>query len=242
MPFGQNVQRLRRAAGLSQEELAERLGVTRQAVSKWERDSAYPEMEKLARMSQLFGVTVEALLNGDPAPAEARPAPPPDGAAAEAFLRAQRKVAGLRGGACAAFVGSFSLLLALQEVAPAWAAPAFAAALCLAGGLLLGAGLCARQNRLDGAPPAQDPEAAVRWARLARAQRARLLAGALLIAAGVLVWPMVALALLGEGAPPAAQAVGMALAAAGAFLCAQAGSLARAEHKLHDAGKRRDSE
>lgn len=38
MPFGQNVQRLRRAAGLSQEELAERLGVTRQAVSKWERD------------------------------------------------------------------------------------------------------------------------------------------------------------------------------------------------------------
>ena len=138
MPFGQNVQRLRRAAGLSQEELAERLGVTRQAVSKWERDSAYPEMEKLARMSQLFGVTVEALLNGDPAPAQARPAPPPDGAAAEAFLRAQRKVAGLRGGACAAFVGSFALLLALQEVAPAWAAPAFAAALCLAGGLLLG--------------------------------------------------------------------------------------------------------
>ena len=90
MPFGQNVQRLRRAAGLSQEELAERLGVTRQAVSKWERDSAYPEMEKLARMSRLFGVTVEALLNGDPAPAAARPAPPPDGAAAEAFLRAQR--------------------------------------------------------------------------------------------------------------------------------------------------------
>ncbi len=242
MPFGQNVQRLRRAAGLSQEELAERLGVTRQAVSKWERDSAYPEMEKLARMSQLFGVTVEALLNGAPAPAQARPAPPPDGAAAEAFLRAQRKVAGLRGGACAAFVGSFSLLLALQEVAPAWAAPAFAAALCLAGGLLLGAGLCARRNRLDGAPPAQDPEAAACWARLARAQRARLLAGALLIAAGVLVWPMAALALLGEGAPPAAQAVGMALAAAGAFLCAQAGSLARAEHKLRDAGKRRDSE
>lgn len=242
MPFGQNVQRLRRAAGLSQEELAERLGVTRQAVSKWERDSAYPEMEKLARMSQLFGVTVEALLNGDPAPAAARPAPPPDGAAAEAFLRAQRKVAGLRGGACAAFVGSFALLLALQEVAPAWAAPAFAAALCLAGGLLLGAGLCARQNRSDGAPPAQSPEAAACWARLARAQRARLLAGALLIAAGVLVWPMVALALLGEGAPPAAQAVGMALAAAGAFLCAQAGSLARAERKLHDAWKRRDSE
>ena len=64
----------------------------------------------------------------------------------------------------------------------------------------------------------------------------------LLIAAGVLVWPMAALALLGEGAPPAAQAVGMALAAAGAFLCAQAGSLARAEHKLRDAWKRRDSE
>lgn len=41
MPFGQNVQRLWRAAGLSQEELAERLGVTRQAVSKWERDLSH---------------------------------------------------------------------------------------------------------------------------------------------------------------------------------------------------------
>ena len=41
MPFGQNVQRLRRAAGLSQEELAERLGVTRQAVSKWEREVSH---------------------------------------------------------------------------------------------------------------------------------------------------------------------------------------------------------
>ena len=49
-----------------------------------------------------------------------RPAPPPDGAAAEAFLRAQRKVAGLRGGACTAFVGSFALLLALRS--EGWAA------------------------------------------------------------------------------------------------------------------------
>ena len=53
---------------------------------------------------------------------------------------------------------------------------------------------------------------------------------------------MVVTSPMGEGAPPAAQAVGMALAAAGTFLCAQAGSLARAERKLHDAGKRRDSE
>ena len=242
MPLGQNVQRLRRAAGLSQEELAERLGVTRQAVSKWERDGAYPEMEKLAKMSQLFGVTVEALLNGDPALADAHPAPPRDGGAPEAFLRAQRRLAALRGGACAAFVGSFAPLLALQEIAPAWAAVAFSAALCLAGGLLLGAGLCARQNRLDGAPLAQSPEAAARWERLARAQRGHLLTGALLIAVGLLVWPMVTLALLGEDAPPGAQAVGMALTAAGAFLCVQAGSFARAGRKLREAWKRRDSE
>ena len=51
------------SAGLSQEELACQLGVSRQVVSKWERDSGYPETEKIIHMSRLFNVTLDYLLN-----------------------------------------------------------------------------------------------------------------------------------------------------------------------------------
>lgn len=63
MTFGEKIQKLRREAGLSQEELACQLGVSRQAVSKWERDSGYPETEKIIHMSRLFNVTLDYLLN-----------------------------------------------------------------------------------------------------------------------------------------------------------------------------------
>lgn len=62
MTFGEKLQKCRKEAGLSQEELAEQLDVSRQAVSKWERDSGYPETEKLIRMSRLFRVTLDYLL------------------------------------------------------------------------------------------------------------------------------------------------------------------------------------
>ena len=65
MTFGERIQALRKNAGLSQEELAERLDVSRQAISKWERGAGYPETEKLINMSRLFGVTVDYLLGGD---------------------------------------------------------------------------------------------------------------------------------------------------------------------------------
>ena len=47
MTLGQRIQKGRKEAGLSQEELAEQLGVSRQAVSRWENDNGYPEMEKI---------------------------------------------------------------------------------------------------------------------------------------------------------------------------------------------------
>ena len=53
MTFGEKLQDLRRKAGLSQDSLAEKLDVSRQAVSKWERDEAMPETEKLLRIAQL---------------------------------------------------------------------------------------------------------------------------------------------------------------------------------------------
>ena len=63
MTFGEKLQKLRKDAGMSQEELAARLEVSRQAVSKWERDSGYPETEKIVRMGRLFHVTMDYLLN-----------------------------------------------------------------------------------------------------------------------------------------------------------------------------------
>ena len=60
--LGRRIQEGRKSAGLSQEALGERLGVSRQAVSKWEADGAVPELENLIAMSRLFGVPVGVLL------------------------------------------------------------------------------------------------------------------------------------------------------------------------------------
>ena len=66
MTLGQNIQSLRKNAGLSQEALGEALGVSRQAVSKWESDSAIPELDTLIAMSRLFQTTLGALLLIEP--------------------------------------------------------------------------------------------------------------------------------------------------------------------------------
>lgn len=63
MTFGEKIQKLRKEAGLSQEELSYQLEVSRQAVSKWERDNGYPETEKIIKMSKLFNVSLDYLLN-----------------------------------------------------------------------------------------------------------------------------------------------------------------------------------
>ena len=62
MTFGEKLQKLRARAGLSQDQLAELLDVSRQAVSKWERSEAMPEAEKLVRISHQFGVSTDYLL------------------------------------------------------------------------------------------------------------------------------------------------------------------------------------
>ena len=60
-----NLYELRRKAGLSQEEFAEKLSVSRQAVSKWERGEAYPDTENLIMISNMFGVTIDELLKSE---------------------------------------------------------------------------------------------------------------------------------------------------------------------------------
>lgn len=70
MTLGQRIQALRKGMGLSQEELGEKMGVSRQAISKWEGDQTIPELDKLIALSRLFGLTVGQLLGVEqPAPA-----------------------------------------------------------------------------------------------------------------------------------------------------------------------------
>lgn len=56
---------LRKKEGLSQEELAESLGVSRQSVSKWEGAQSVPDMERIVQLSKLFGVTTDYLLKDE---------------------------------------------------------------------------------------------------------------------------------------------------------------------------------
>ncbi|MDY3281289.1 helix-turn-helix transcriptional regulator [Dysosmobacter sp.] len=62
MELSEKLTVLRRRAGLSQEQLADRLGVTRQSVSKWEGGAAMPELGKLVALADLFGVTLDDLV------------------------------------------------------------------------------------------------------------------------------------------------------------------------------------
>ena len=63
MKFSDNLKKLRKEKNMSQEELAEKLNVSRQSVSKWEMGSAYPEMDKILDLCKLFDVTIDELLN-----------------------------------------------------------------------------------------------------------------------------------------------------------------------------------
>lgn len=64
MSISKQLIHLRNIKGLSQEELASLLNVTRQSVSKWENDQALPDGEKIVRLSEIFGVTTDYLLKG----------------------------------------------------------------------------------------------------------------------------------------------------------------------------------
>ena len=67
MNFGENLQNIRKKNHMSQEDLAELLGVSRQAVSKWELGEGYPEVDKLLVLSQKLNVSLDSLLGNEPA-------------------------------------------------------------------------------------------------------------------------------------------------------------------------------
>ncbi|MDP4153633.1 MAG: helix-turn-helix transcriptional regulator [Bacillota bacterium] len=64
MSLGEKLLDLRKKAGLSQEEVAERLGVSRQTVSKWETDQTVPELNKAKLLSELYSVSYDYLISG----------------------------------------------------------------------------------------------------------------------------------------------------------------------------------
>ena len=79
MKLSEKLYRLRKKSGLSQEELAEQLNVSRQAISKWESGVAIPESEKLIAISAYFKVSVDYLIKDDIASPDPVPALPAAG-------------------------------------------------------------------------------------------------------------------------------------------------------------------
>jgi len=71
MTLSETLYNLRHKQGLSQEELAGKLNCSRQVISKWENGATTPDVEMLQKYSELFGVTMDSLVKGEPAkPAE----------------------------------------------------------------------------------------------------------------------------------------------------------------------------
>ncbi|MGM9662226.1 MAG: helix-turn-helix transcriptional regulator [Oscillospiraceae bacterium] len=100
---------LRRKQGLSQEQLAEKLGVSRQTVSKWETGASTPDLPKLLALSECFGVSLDELAAGQPAaPGTEREAPQ---AAAPAGGRTAGLVLALLGAAVLLLTGVLLILL-----------------------------------------------------------------------------------------------------------------------------------
>ncbi len=64
MNLGEHIYNLRSQRNLSQGDLADALGVSRQSISKWENNSAVPELDKLVKLSELFDVTLDELVRG----------------------------------------------------------------------------------------------------------------------------------------------------------------------------------
>ncbi len=101
MKFGEKLQKLRRQAGLSQEELAGKLSVSRQAVSRWELDGTLPDAGRVAELSRIFSVSADYLLKDEletpdaPPPPISPPAPMPEKPKGKGLLIAAAITGGL---------------------------------------------------------------------------------------------------------------------------------------------------
>ena len=94
MTLGERIAARRTAGGMSQADLAERLGVSRQSVSKWETDASVPDLDKLVRLGEIFGMTLDQLVKGEEAGPETAPEAPPAGETAAVRTPSGRIIAG----------------------------------------------------------------------------------------------------------------------------------------------------
>lgn len=110
MTLSEKILHLRSQKGLSQLELAEQLGVSRQSVSKWETGQSVPDLDKLIKLADLFGVSVDELVREGE-----RPQPEPQPEPQVIYVREKHSLTGTqRAGICAEAAG---LILALLGVA-----------------------------------------------------------------------------------------------------------------------------
>lgn len=70
MKLGEKIYNLRTSKNMSQGDLAEMLGVSRQSISKWENNSAMPDLEKIIKLSDIFGVSIDDMVKGDVNPTQ----------------------------------------------------------------------------------------------------------------------------------------------------------------------------
>ena len=107
--IGEKIALCRKKAGLSQEALAAQLGISRQAVSRWETGEATPDTDKVVQLSRLFGVTTDYLLLDDVSEFQAAPQSTPQ---AETLTQ-KRKPSRLFVGQCLLVIGLVGLAIVL---------------------------------------------------------------------------------------------------------------------------------
>lgn len=118
MSLSEKILHLRTQKGLSQLELGEQLGVSRQSVSKWETGQSVPDLDKLIKLADLFGITVDELVREGERPQPSQPEPQPPQVV---YVREKRSLTSTqRAGICVEAAG---LILALLGVAGFGAIP-----------------------------------------------------------------------------------------------------------------------
>ena len=125
MTLGQKITNLRKARSMTQEELSEAIGVTRQTISKWELDTSTPDLDYLCKLCDLYGVTADYLIrpeketvetvetaeNAPPPPTEQAPPPPrPETAPPPTSAPSAKPLSGVRFAGWALFILGIALI------------------------------------------------------------------------------------------------------------------------------------
>lgn len=250
---------LRKRAGWSQEELAARLDVTRQSVSKWESGQSVPDVERIVRMSELFGVTTDYLLKdaapeGAPVPAAAQNARRVSRSDAEEAMARRRRAAPIL--AIATFlciispaalivlvaVSEWTALASLTDNAAAGIGLGLLIVLAAAGAaMFLAAGAATRQDEyLEKEPFALDADAraaaeAARGEFAPRKTHLEIAGTVLCILSALPLFAAVGMG-LGDLGMTAAVAALLVIAGAGAAVLVYSGSCAGAYERLLEEG------